>query len=235
MTNKEMMEMLFHQKLNKDKNYDCILQRLNDRPQVTFHYKKWGVAVVCMLLLGTVFIFYKSNHYAVEQQDQELIYMNEVIQPENHAKIDAIQRKITMNDKGCSVEGFDSYALNDEASSNIECFELGKLKIPEDLVAFEADYVLYVNNQRLPQYQKTYQDNDSNRSITIYYTKGNQLYHEYVFKDGKASFINKQKLFIYHYENSFWVQLNHKQMHIIVEATNINEKELITLLRSIVE
>ena len=238
MTNKEMMEKLFHQKLNKHKNYDCILQRLEDKPQATFHYRKWAAAVICVLLFGTVFIIYRSNPNPVDSLDQELIYMNEVIQPENYAKIDAIQSKITMNDKGCRIENFDSNTFKAEVSSDIECFELGKLKIPEDLAAFEANYVLYMKNQKIdnyfPQYQKTYR-NDSNRSIIIHYTKGNTLYHDYDFKDGKASFINKQELFIYHYENSYWVQLTHNQMQIVVEATDIHEEELITLLRSIVE
>ena len=45
--------------------------------------------------------------------------------------------------------------------------------------------------------------------------------------------MNKQKLYIYRYDNSYIAQLRLNQMNVTVETANITENELIALLHSI--
>lgn len=241
MTNKGMMKKLFHEKLNQENNRQRILERITSEPQKQVVYGKWlKLAAACMLVLAAAYVLYDQRKPTASKEKEVILHINEISKPiyiENDAE-DCKKTEGELIFGGCYREPLDTVS-NVQANAAIDCLGLSRLDIPDDLIDSERNAIYHLqsdtnkNNEDLLQYEKSYTDDDNERSIKIQYTKGNQpIYAEYI-EEGKASIMNKQKLYIFRYDNSYIAQLRLNQMNVTVETANITESELIVLLHSI--
>lgn len=241
MTNKEMMKKLFHEKLNQEKNRQRILERITSEPQKQVVYGKWlRTATAFMLVLVAACVLYGQRNQIASKDKEVIFHINEISNPihiENDAEdCKKIEDEMIFDD--CYRELLDT-ASGVQANAEIDCLDLSGFDIPDDLMDSERNYTYHLqsdtnkNNEDLLQYEKSYTDKDSDRSIRIRYTKGNQPFYAEYIEEGKASIMNKQKLYVYRYDNSYIAQLKLNQMNVTVETANITESELIALLHSI--
>lgn len=240
MTNRDMFQRLYAQKLNKEDNYQKILAQIEAQKQPKFMHQKWIIGVVCaVLLVGSVIVL--SRRDPSLESEKQIININQREQPLAEKKIDAVTVEITSDQNGCLSDRYDANALASEAYTNDICVGLSNLKLPADLISQEKNYALYAENDSKDaddhqplQYEKKYTAVNSKRSIIIRYAYGHKLMHDYCFENGEASLINQQQVFIYQYENSYMAKISNFDKQIMIETTDISEAELIDLLQSII-
>ncbi len=237
MSNKDIFKELYSKYLNKEKNYNKILEDIERNKKGIDKHLKWAFIPICLIVVICGVMAFRNNNNSLpllESEDKQYIYDNVILNINN-----------VIEEKGLAK-------IDGEVISNyyyIPYYEvLSNLKVPEDFDDKEYNNVISIKNNQnyydtsiyskdyyLVQYQKILKNSSNNRSITISYSEKNEPLRDYYFEDVKLSKINDFDLIIYKYENSYMTKFKYKNLNIDIETSDITEEEFISLLLSIIK
>ncbi len=229
MSNKDVFKELYSKKLNKEKNYNKIMETIERKNRRLNQYLKWSLASICLVVVTCGIIAFGGNIHSLLTPDKKVVD-NNVILNINHVS----------NEKGLVKTDADVKEVNDYNAPYYEV--LSDLEIPEDFDDKEYINAIYTKSDRdnkeydyLMQYEKIYKNSSNHRNIVIGYSEKNKPIRDYYFVDGKVSKIDDFELIIYQYENSYMTEFKYKNLHIDIETSDITEAELAALLPSIIK
>ena len=218
MKNKQLFQKVYREKINKDKNYEEIIKKIN-RPQPN---KKlyWKLAYVCLFLAlsCSILIMNKSNH------SHELYR-------------DKTQDITTTSKVETSSDGIkETYDGKDIISKDLTVDEiLNNIFLPSD---FNKEYTtkeIYSNKKNINNYEAIFQNNDGTRSVTISYSNKNKPTNDYHLFDGTTMIVNGVSLIIYNKSDKYITEFTYNKINYLIVTKNITESELNALLKSIIK
>lgn len=216
MKNKTLFKKVYQEKINKDRNYEEIIARLNNPKTKKRRYIGLAYASIILVLLCSLFTVNKYNLFQNHFHNSK----NDMI---NINRIDDEIDNVNKDDFG--VDGIDN---------NIPKLSFDNLDLPKD---FENKYItkeIYDDNQKINNYVSIFNSIDNNRKIIINYVKENKLLNIYSLDNPKQSRINGIQLIIYFYKEKYISEFTYKDVNYIVETEKLTEDELIILLKSII-
>lgn len=225
MSNKDVFKSVYSKKINKDKNYAEILNRIESGSKG--HYFRFALIPICLILVICGIVMINNSNFITKDKktnNNNIIINN--IETLGAYRIDADIREIDNID-----------------NTLIDYINVEDLKIPNDLndISYSAiygrkniDIKIY---DKLINYQYAYSDTKTKRNIVISFSKENKPVRDYYFSDrgSKQSTINGVKLTIYNYEEVYMTEFIYNNINFDIETSNIKEEELILLLQSIIK
>lgn len=234
MGNKENLKKMYDNYSNKEKNYQIIIERIEERKKMNKLYKyAYVFTLLLALVIGGAFMFQISSSNLLNQKTNI-----------NHKK--TVEDKIVINSKNNS-DVFTGSVKLDAKIENINInditnkFNLKNIVIP-NTYKYGNSYVLYIRGDReikyyniLHDYVINYEKSDG-YNIIIAISEVSSPIRDYHFDNtnDKESVINQTKLFITKYSNSYIVTFTKDDAYYDIETTGINEEELIDLLKSVI-
>lgn len=223
MSNKHVFKSVYSKKINKDKNYNEILNRIEVKDKK--HYFRFALIPICLILVICGIVMINNSNFITKDKKTNIngnIIINN-IEELGAYRIDADIREI------------DNTLIN---YINVE-----DLKIPSDLVNTSYSAIYGRKNidikiyDKLINYQYAYSDTKKDRNIVISFSKENKPVRDYYFSDEgcKTSTINGVKLTIYKYQEVYMSEFKYNDINFDIETTNIKEEEFILLLQSIIK
>lgn len=234
MSNKDVFKELYSKKMNKEKNYNEIVETIERDKKVMNKYLKWSFVPICLIaIISGVLIFnnnkeLKPNIYKpnIESKDNVNIYINDVSEMIHGAlRIDA-----------------DVKIINNICIPYFE--EIGNLVVPKDFDNNHNAYAIYVKPDRnskeyntLQSYVFNYSNTKNDRHIRVSFSKENKPIRDYHFSEegSKISRINNIELKLFKYNESYFTEFNYKGINFDIETSNITEQEITDLLLSIIK
>lgn len=230
MSNKKIFKEMYSSKINKNKNYQEILKKINNQPKRTFYLKKILIPITSILLIFT------------------LIYIN------TDKKTNTLEDTIKDN------KDYNTYTSNNtnENSTLTKEITIEKVKIKENKLLKKYNYLKEINipnNLKEKEYHKVYlKDNEKNKYIILnnYEIKYQDISKEktiilsfsdkyiplrtYYFNDNEKKYhINNQEITIYKSEYKYLTTFKYNNINFDIETNNITEEELLNLIKSIMK
>lgn len=240
MSNKKVFKKLYSKYLNKEKNYEKILDAIEeDKKNVT--WVKWMFVSYCLVVTIICGIL------AVRSDNMNLMLSKSEIDEEKNTNCSVANKNVILNinqvDREIDLSMADADVKKVSNYYNIPYYEvLSHLVIPEDFDNKEYVNAIYTRSNRntkeydyLMQYEKIYKNNSNNRNIVVAFSDKNEPMRDYEFTDGKTSTINGFEMVIYKYENLYMTKFHYKDLYIDIETSGITEDELVNLLQSIIK
>lgn len=226
MKNKKIFKNVYQEKLNKDKNYEEIIKRLNNKKtNETKYYKFANVCLIAIISFSFSLLFIsKTNsiHQLNNDKNKDIININ----------------KIDTTSDGNNFEYPEKAPIYDEISDLADYLFIRDvfdyLDLPSD---FKKDYTIktiYTNNQKINHYESLFQNSNGTRSIVISFSKENKPLNRYASSSNVLSKINGVELIIY-YRSDYIAEFYYKDINYLIETKNITEDELIKILKSIIK
>lgn len=217
MKNKKIFKEVYQEKINKDKNYDEIIARLNN--QKTIKKKYFNLAYICtlILILVSLLIINKSSLFKqyLSKSKEDIIKIN---------TIDSVLDKEDLENHG--PDSIDDYDDKEKLSFD-------NLNLPKDFTDTYITKLIYNENNQFNNFEAIFYSID-NRKITISYAKENKPKNIYNISNAKTSRINRLELVIYYIEEDYICEFKYKNINYLVKTEKLKEDELITLLKSII-
>lgn len=235
MSNKKMFKDLYSKKINKDTNYQKILEYA-ERNSMKNNNKivKWAfVPVVIINIICGVLILNKNN------TDKILSPSDPIINKEKNYEIyiNTIDSEFGLGKFDADIQITNYYM--------IPYFEfLSNLDIPDDFDNKENYKAIYVKKDKnskdydvLNHYELWCENTTNNRKIKISFSDKYEPLRDYFFDDegSKLSKINDIEMIIYKHEDSYMTTFKYNDINFDIETSKITETELIDLLISIIK
>lgn len=234
MTNKKKLVKAINKDFNKKNNYSSILEKIDDTSTHHFSFK-YALPIVSVIILFLVISSsqstnnfdtkkYNKDNYVTTNED--IIILNTAVK---HDTSHSEKNIYPYNNNGQYIPYFD--------------FE-DDLKLPEDFDNKNYKEVISNNSELQDKKEK----NDDNYYRFHYFNTKNERHIVIAFhktnenmdvtpssnNDDKISRINGINMYIYKYENKYIARFEYDKLSFNVSSTDLNEKEFIDLLKSIV-
>ena len=227
MSGKNNMKKNLKERFDKNNNYNRILSKIERKEDVEKNkWFKYSLIPICLLLLVGIVVQFSNRPNTILDSSNDtqnnIIINNTDNIIRGSLRVDADIREI--ND----IDIFQKYELNKE------------LIIPNDLTL--DSYCLY-GKFSSDQYDKLIdcrvvyvREGETIPTITIAMAKNNPPFRDYLFLEDnlKESTINNVPLIIIQYEDIYFTVFKIDDIYFDIETRGISEKELITLLESII-
>lgn len=246
MTNKDRMKKTIIKDFDKRNNYETIINKIEDNHDNKKYLK---FVLVPMILLVFVSVLVLNNH------DNNL---NRTFKDGNNVNTTSIGQDgddydgININQSAdIIINELKEYKVKQDGSSNylnninIPYFDVLKdIKIPEDfdVLADGRGVCISKNNKdkdygKINNYEFWFMNSKNNRRIVIAISDKNIPYRDFQINDSNAkkSIVNGVEVKIFKNENTYVSMFNYKGYNIDIETSEINEKEHISLLSSIIK
>lgn len=223
MFNRKDFKKIFDEEFDSKKIKKQILIKYENKNGNMLKMLRYAVIVI-VLIMASVFVYNKSlvfsNGGNASNGDNSKILVNEI----NKAGVNKIDADI----KTQSIEKTDSY--------------LGNAWVPEDLNKFNG-YSVYTRGigkreyDNLNCYVYYFSSESDERNIRVAFSNKDKPIRDYGFDSDNAlkSTINDSELFIYKYENIYFVEFNYNNVNYDIETNGINIVELEMFLKSIIK
>lgn len=235
MSNKENFKKMFDNHSNKEKNYQKIVERIEERKKMNKVYKYAFVpALLLILVIGGVFMLQNNSSNLLNGK------------PNEEQKESTVNDKIVINSKSNSDISsgsvkFDAKLEDINLDDITNKFNLKNIVIPNEY-KYSNSYVLYIRGDRETKYYNILHDYVINYEtadgyhISIAISEVSSPMRDYRFDstNDKESTINGTKLFITKYSNSYIVTFTKNNTYYDIETMGISEEELINLLKSMI-
>lgn len=116
------------------------------------------------------------------------------------------------------------------------------ITLPKDLTKENGDAIYTKNSETgdytdLNSYAYEYSNNSDKRKIRLAFSETEKPLRDYYFdtQNNKKSYINNYELVIYKHNDNYYTEFTYKGYNFDIETTDITEKELISLLKSILK
>lgn len=224
--NNDTLKSIIANDFDKEKNYKRIMNRLNNKK----HYK---YALVPVFIVLIVFVSLHTGKNNVVDT-----YLNT-----NHESKDIININIINNLAFTSNESsLDAISKEDIMIPYFK--ELSSIVLPEDFDSKENYRVIYTrsdvktnNYDVINNYEINYKNSRNDRNIVLSISKDHEILRNSELKDiqnAKKSIINNNEVTIIKYGDLYKVVFKYNNINYDIEAYEVEEKELIDLLNSII-
>ena len=229
MSNKKIFKEIYSSKINKNKNYQEILKKIENQNQRNFSWKKILIPVTGILLVFT------------------LIYIN------TDKKTNTLKDTSTKKD-------FNTYTSSGQNENNVlsEDIKIEKKETKENTIIKKYNYIkeiviptdleekeyqeIYLKetnskkNSIINNYQIKYHDIAKERTIILSFSDKYIPLRTYYFFDNEKKYnINKKEITIYQREYKYLTTFKYNNINFDIETNNINEEELLNLIKSIIK
>lgn len=229
MSNKKIFKEIYSSKINKEQNYYKILKKIENQNQKNFSWKKTLIPVTGILLIIILIHINtdkKNNTFedTINNKDYNT-YTSNTESQKNSFTNDIVIKKIEVEEK--DIKKIYSY--------------LKKIIIPTDLKEKEYKGIyLKENNENkisiLNNYEIKYQNKENSRTIILSFSDKYIPLREYYFNDVEKKYnINNNEIIIYQNKHKYLTIFNYNNINFDIETNNINEEELLNLIKSIME
>lgn len=227
MSNKKLLKKMYEEKINKNNNYNKIIERINNKTTY-FNYKYVLIPLSIIIIFVVIFNNYKSlkNNIIINEENNINININKY----NERNKDILNLDIDVKIIEC--DNYDNFTFIEE------------LNIPNDLNKDKllAYYVKDDNDEytRLNNYTLLYKFNDNinfiNKNITISFSSEYIPLRDYIISSNEEkSYINNTELTITQFNNTYIVIFSYNNINFDIETNGITQNELIDLLLSIIK
>jgi hypothetical protein len=239
MSNKKVIKEMFDEQFNKDNNYQKILSKVEGVSDMKNRILKITLVPICCVIVACGIALTRPNEnnnsiIKVAENDNQEIYIN----------ID-VAEKSKSNPRG-------DMDIKMQENSLEEFGFLNDIKTPNDLDV-SSSYLIYTKNDKeseeyniLHDYVVHYQKHETNellesvavsKSITIAFSKDFKPLRDYHIDTAnlKKSKINNTELTIQNKNEMYLAQFTYNNLIFDIETKGITEKELVTLLTSIIK
>ena len=230
MSNKKIFKELYSNKINKDNNYQEILNKIENEKKLNKIMKTVFVPILSVSFASFLILININNKKTSLSEDS----FNEVIN-NNQIFTNEIQEEININTSSNQVIKDTNY----EEISNYKFVK--ELSIPNDF----SDKIyrkVYLNNNENNNYNERnyyqiyYKNNKSNRLIDVSFSDKYKLINNYSYDENvKKSKINNQEIIIYQNNQIYITSFNYDNVYFNIKTVNITENEFINLLKSIIK
>lgn len=200
--------------------------------------KLYTILSSCAVIFICSMIVIHSNILKLEKDGDEIGSIQEIKEENIKIHINKIKKQ------GAMKLDADIQTRNLEDSCMKAPYDIpfDKFKIPKDINGVDLSAVYIKENDSkeynvLNNYINYYHDSDGNdRNITIAFSNSHKPLRDYYFGEdnGKTSTIADVEMTIYQYEKLYMTAFTCNDINFDIETENITEKELVTLLKSIV-
>lgn len=233
MPNKNTFKELYSNKINKDKNYQMTIKKIENSYRKKSILKKVLVPVTSLIIIfGLIYLNINENSDILKTNDKVNtsskdfdIYINDVDNYNNSFSLDLDIQMIEVNYK--DIVHSPSYSF------------LIHINIPNDLEN-KSYYAIYTKENKdgdytlLHNYKFIYQNENNDREVIISFSDKYEPLRDYIIDDaGNSSKINNTEVIIYQNDNTYIVTFIYNNINFDIETRNITEKELLGLLLSI--
>ena len=228
MNNKDRLKNVINEYFDKERNYNEIQNRLNN----SNNYMKYVLSMSCLIIVVIMVLLSRNN---VQLKKEINISSN---------------NEIKINDYNVTNSSINNYVntnnsnISNYSNVNIPYFEvLNNLNIPNDFdIKYEGKARGKVLDKKdkdygkINNYEFLFRNSKNSRNIVIGISDENEPISSININDNSSkSIINNVELIIYKYNNRYIVKFSYKDYNIIIETTDIDENELINLLKSIIK
>ena len=228
MNNKNRLKNVIDEYFDKERNYNKIQNRLNN----SNNYMKYVLSMSCLIIVVIIVLFSRNN-----------------VQLKKEINIDS-NNEIKINDYNVTNSSISNYVntnnsnISNYSNVNIPYFEvLNNLNLPNDFdIKYEGKARVKVLDKKdkdygkINNYEFLFRNSKNSRNIIIGISDENEPISSININDNSSkSIINNVELIIYKYNNRYIVKFSYKDYNFIIETTDIDENELINLLKSIIK
>lgn len=224
MNKKNIIKEMYNNKLNKEKNYENILKRVEKDNN---NYK---IALVPLCIVAIVI--------GISVRTRVSPSINNECDYQTYSTSSDLKYVININELDkLSMKKIDGKIVEVyENTSNYNNILDNKI-LPNNF-KLDSSKALFIKDKNgkyniLRQYINIYSYGEKN--ITIQYSNTSEPLRDYYFEDGTKSIINGKHMIIYRYENSYFTSFSHNGTYYDIECENILEDDLINLLSSIIQ
>lgn len=234
MTNKSKLVKAINKDFDKNNNYCSILEKIDDTSRHHFRLK-YALPIASVIILLLVITSSKStnNFNTTKYNKDNYVTINKDIIVLNPS----VNKDTTYSDKHINS--------NKNNGQYIPYFNFeDNLKLPEDIdnknykeVLSKGSTLQDNTKEKNDKFYRFHYFNTKNkRHIVIAFHKNNENMDATPSsnKDDKISRINGVDMYIYNYENKYIARFEYDELSFNVTSTDLNEKEFIDLLKSIV-
>lgn len=242
MSNKKIFKKLYSEKINKDKNYKAILERIENNDGKSSIWKKALIPVCSLMLvfgLISININQKSDSFKSSEQIEDMnrdydIYIN------NNTNTNSVTSSFSSEDM---YDVTDSKKVDIDHEKIIQSSDysfLTDLKIPDGLDDRQYKEVYVKENKNsgynlLQNYEFSYQNN-GDRYVVISFSDKYEIAKNESYEDNiKISKINDVEVIIYQEGSLYRATFIYSDKYFNIRTNNIDEEELINLLTSIIK
>ena len=228
MNNKNRLKNVINEYFDKERNYNEIQNRLNN----SNNYMKYVLSMSCLIIVVIMVLLSRNN-----------------VQLKKEINIDS-NNEIKINDYNVTNSSISNYVntnnsnISNYSNVNIPYFEvLNNLNLPNDFdIKYEGKARVKVLDKKdkdygkINNYEFLFRNSKNSRNIIIGISDENEPISSININDNSSkSIINNVELIIYKYNNRYIVKFSYKDYNFIIETTDIDENELINLLKSIIK
>lgn len=236
MSNKKIFKKLYSKKINKNNNYEKIIDYIesNNTKKKNNLFKLTLVPTCLIAIICSVLIF--------NEKDKDI-----ALKPNNLITNGGKNGQFSINSIETSKNGITKFDADIKITNYymIPRFEfLEGLVIPVDFDNKEDYRAIYVKSDKssnnydvLNNYELWLRNTNNNRKIMIAFSDKYEPLRDYFFDDkgSKISKINDIELKIYKYENSYMTSFTYNNVNFNIETNDISEQEFIDLILSIIK
>lgn len=233
MSNKKIFKELYSKKINKDNNYQIILERIEKDNIKKSILKKTLIPITSILIFFTL-IYINVN----EKSNSSMI---NVTTSNQNSDYDMYKNENASNEFTSDID-IQIIDTNYEEMLKLSNYNfLKNLHIPNDLDNQTYQEIYTKDNTTndytvLNNYNFKYQNINNDRQIILSFSDKYKPLRDYIFDDnGKTSKINHTEIIIYQNESSYIAIFNYNNINFDIETNNITQEELNKLLTSIIK
>lgn len=222
MSNKKIFKNLYSIKINKDNNYNQILNKISSKKDKYNLHKKIFIPItsISLILILILIPINKSSNLKVHEEIKD--YNSYTNQNLINTYSTTSKENITIND----IE-------YNELIKQKEFTFIKNISIPSDLN--NKIYQEVKENNVLKNYTLTYKNNND-RLMSIHISNKYKFIKDNCNKDNIINMkINNQEYNIYQSANIYNLIFSYNNINFYIETTNITYDELINILKSIIK
>lgn len=236
MSNKKTFKKLYSKKINKNCNYETIIDYIErNNMKRKNNLSILTLVPTCLIAIVCAFLVFDKNDN------------NITLKPNNSMTNGGKNHQFSINNIETSKNGVTKFDADIKIANYymIPYFDfLSNLNIPNDFDNKEDFRAIYVKSNKysdnydvLNNYELWLRNTTNNRKIIIAFSNEHEPLRDYFFNDkgGKISKINDFELKIYKYENSYMTTFTYNNINFDIETNDISEQEFIDLLISIIK
>lgn len=241
MSNKRLFKKIYSKKINKEDNYNTIIQCIENKNR-KFIWKKVLVPVSCSLVVfGIILININQNKNSFKSSEQiediDDIYIN------NNLYTNTNNGNIVTSFSSNDMIGDDVKKIDIDYEILIQKIDYSFLKdilVPEDLNNREYKEVYSKKDDNsgynlLQNYEVIYKDNNDRSIVMLISDKDESNKNESLEDNIKISKINDVEVVIYQDESLYKVNFIYNNKSFNIRTNSVSKEELVNLLSSIIK
>ena len=235
MSNKKIFKEIYWDKINKDKNYQEILKRIEKTQTKKNILKKSLVPITSTLVVSFLIIINLNN-------GEKTFNLNTPLTDIYNESNTSTSNKNESNSNSY-IQDIDIKIIDidyEKLINNDDYLFLKNIVIPNDLNTqrYQANYIEENNDTdytTLHHYSFSYENDNENRNIIISFSDKYEPLRDYIYSNKKQTKkINNTEIIFYQNEKSYIILFTYNNINFDIATNNITEEEITNLITSII-